>query len=164
MKQATREAWLRGVIVSIINAGMSGLAAWLVFGRQASIPVVGMGGIALDALPQSAVITFMTCLMTGLALRRSGQIPSVGWGDLTVQSLAAAFVVAVLTGAVGWMMLTALTPTHWTSSAVIAYKMVYGAVLGLILMRPALWFAMQDVRPLSRCRSILLRNDTRPPT
>ncbi|MBC2670189.1 MHYT domain-containing protein [Novosphingobium piscinae] len=132
----------RETLVSVvINTVLSAAAFWLVFRGQDPVQVWGLGYWVFDFIPQSFMIALMSTLVPGaIAGRavRAGRIRPAGApgrlpGNLVVRALLMAVLGVVLgtaavAGLAGLAGLSALSP-----SAALALKMVYGALLALIV-------------------------------
>lgn len=143
-------------IAAVINAVLSAAFVILAFGGRSRIPVFGWGGLAADAAPQSFMIALMSCLIPTLLARRR-----VAAG--TVAPLAPAFrlprriatrvvVVALSTAAVALVAQSALLSPFglwWPFANVLAFKCIYGAVLGAAVAALSIRFELGRARALS---------------
>lgn len=123
------------LISAAINCALSVAFTFLAFGGQARI---GWSALALDALPQSFAIALMATLVPTLLTRkrmRSGLIASLptSGGRPRHNALLRALIVALGTTAVAGVLhylLLPLGPVDWSFAAVLAFKSLYGALLG----------------------------------
>lgn len=138
-------------IAAVISAVLSIVFLLLVFGLPVTIPVAGRGGLVMDAVPQSAVIALMSSLVPTLLTRRRvrtgavAPLPGTSWlpRHALVRALVIAVTVAVL-GVAAHALLLPLGPAHWRFAAVLAYKPLYGALLGAAVARMATIAALKD--------------------
>lgn len=138
-------------VAAVISAVLSIVFLLLVFGLPVTIPVAGRGGLVMDSVPQTAVIALMSSLVpTWLTRRRVrggavASLPGTSWlpRHALVRALAIAVTVAVL-GAAAHALLLPLGPAHWQFAAVLAYKPLYGALLGAAVARMATVAALKD--------------------
>jgi hypothetical protein len=123
------------LISAAINLALSVAFTFLAFGGQARI---GWAALAWDALPQSFAITLMATLVPTLLTRkrlRTGTIAplstSYGKGrhNAFVRALILALVATAIAGLLHYVLLP-LGPAKWSFAAVLAYKSIYGALLG----------------------------------
>jgi hypothetical protein len=134
-----------------INAVLSALFVFLLFGGSETIPV---RDIALDAVPQSFMIALMTTIVPTLLTRkrlRQGEVEALADANalpsnLLLRALLVAAASAVIGGALHWLLLPALAPATWSFLALLAYKIVYGAVLAWLLGPILLRRALADAR------------------
>lgn len=138
-------------IAAVINAVLSAAFAWVVFGGQAVVPVLGWRGLAVDTVPQSLMVALMSCLVPTLLTRRriaAGQVavlpPGRRWPrHALVRALGIAVPIAALAGLAGMAVLP-LTGPAWSLTAVATLKPLYGALLGATIARLAVTLALKD--------------------
>lgn len=138
-------------IAAVINAALSAVFVWLVFGGQAVVPVLGWRGLAVDTVPQSLMVALMSCLVPTVLTRRrlaAGRVTALSAGrrwprHALVRALLVAVPIAALAGLVGAAVLP-LTGSSWSFGAVAALKPLYGALLGAIIARLAVLLALGD--------------------
>ena len=120
-----------------ISAVLSLVFCFLVFGRQALVPVGGAGGLIVDSLPQSFMVALMSSLVPTLLTRRrvrSGAVPCrEGRGRLPSHALLRALLFACCAAGIGGV-LTAIIltfgPGEWPFAPMAMIKTAYGALLG----------------------------------
>jgi hypothetical protein len=133
-----------------INAALSALFCVALFAGREAIPV---GDIVLDALPQSFMIALMATIVPTAITRkrlRTGTIaPLAGGGgplpaNLALRGLLVAAACALAGGLLHWLALPRLTPETWAFAPLLAYKIVYGGVLALLIGPFVLRWALAD--------------------
>jgi hypothetical protein len=124
-------------IGSAISAALSLAFCFLVFGGQQPVPVGGLGGLIVDALPQSFMVALMSSLVPTLLTRRrvrAGVIPGrEGRRGLPAQALLRALMFACCTAGIGGLLTAVILsfgPMDWPFATVAAAKTTYGALLG----------------------------------
>jgi hypothetical protein len=125
----------------VINALLSALFFWLVFGPVPIVPVPGIGAFAFDFLPQGFMIGLMATLVPGALTRRklrAGGIAALHGTTRLPRSLPVrALLVALSTGLIGWGLATAalarlgLAALPWETALII--KIICGGVIGGII-------------------------------
>jgi hypothetical protein len=131
-----------------INAALSALFGFLVFGGRDSFPP---RDIILDALPQSFMIALMTTIVpTWLTRRRlrAGSVEPASAGasllprNLLARALVAGIVASALGLALNWLLVSQADTASWSFAALLGFKIGYGALLaalcGPLLLRRAL--------------------------
>jgi len=140
-------------VSGVVNAVLSIIFFLLVFGLSEAVPVAGNPGLVVDALPQTFMVVFMTTLVQTLLTRqrlRKGQLEALdGRGaplpaNLFVRALAIAIVAVLAAGALHALLLPGLTPATWPFMTALAYKGVYGALVGMAVSRLILPAALRD--------------------
>ena len=135
-----------------INAALSALFVFLVFGGRGRIPV---GDIVLDSLPQSFMIALMATLVpTAITRRRlrNGAIAPLAAertllpANLLWRALLVAVAATLAGGLLHALLLPRFAPPLWPFGALLAYKMLYGAALALLVGPVALRRALADRR------------------
>ena len=138
------------LIAVAINSALSALFAFIVFGGNGAAPV---GDVAFDAFPQSFMIALMTTLVPTAITRRRvrlGAVPPLTGRsprlprNLLLRALLVAAAAALVGGGLHWLLLPQLAPPLWAFGAVLVYKIVYGALLALLLAPPILRAALAD--------------------
>jgi hypothetical protein len=145
-----RKAYLRTetAISIVINAVLSLGFFWLVFGFAPFVPVAGLGGYAVDFLPQSFMIALMSTLMPGIitagrirAGRIGGQAQSTG--ALLRRSVLTA-VVAMLVGiTIAAILLVISTEAALPWGPTLFAKILYGGLLAAIVTPIGLRYALR---------------------
>jgi len=144
----------------VINSVLSALFFWLVFGGVDPVLVWGMGNWVFDFLPQSFMIALMSTLVPGALTAkaiRAGKIAGNGprnW--LPANLLARAVVLAILSAAGGTALVALLviavgvtlslpwSITELSATTALALKVIYGAILALIVTPPGLRQALAN--------------------
>jgi hypothetical protein len=130
------EASIGGVFSAVISLGF----CLLIFGRQQRVPVVGLHGLIVDALPQTFMIALMATLVPTLLTQsrlRRGLIPArIGssvparWGAL-LNSITVAVGATLLM--VGLHLILLVGPASFGFVWVATAKTLYGFTLGALL-------------------------------
>ena len=140
------------LIAVAINSALSALFALIVFGGNDAAPVVD---VAFDAFPQSFMIALMTTLVPTAITRRRlrlGAVPPLAAGavrlprNLLLRALLVAAAAALVGGGLNWLLLPQLAPALLAFVPVLAYKILYGALLALLLAPVVLRTALADGR------------------
>jgi hypothetical protein len=157
MTEAQRSYIHRETAIGVaINAALSALFAFVVFGGRALVPV---DEIVLDALPQSFMIALMATLVPTAITRRRLRAGSIAPlpaltsrlpGHLLLRGLLVAVVAALVGGALHWLLLPRLAPGAWPFLPLLAYKIVYGGALALLVGPIVLRRALADVPPAAQ--------------
>ncbi|QAY78117.1 hypothetical protein [Sphingosinicella sp. BN140058] len=121
-----------------INGALSALFAWLVFAGTTPAPVEA---VARDAFPQSFMIALMTTvvptLLTHRRLRAGAVAPLAAVPmlprALLVRAALVAMTAAFLTGGAHVLLLPRLAGPFWPLLPLLAYKIVYGGLLALLI-------------------------------
>ena len=133
-----------------INSALSALFALIVFGGKDAAPV---RDVAFDAFPQSFMIALMTTLVpTALTRRRlrQGAVPPLATGamplprNLLLRALLVAVTGALVGGGLNWLLLPLLAPELWLFGPLLAFKILYGGLLALLLAPAILRRALAD--------------------
>ena len=121
-----------------INAALSAFFTFVAFGGNGA----AVGDVAIDALPQSFMIGLMTALVPTAITRsrlRRGVIASAAteksWlpDNMAVRASVVAVGAAIFGGGLQWLLLPLLTPAEWPFSTILGFKVIYGALLGLLI-------------------------------
>lgn len=144
-----------------LNVVISAFFAWLVFPKTGEIAMWGASGMAFDLLPTTFMILFMTTLALSLVTRRrikAGAIAPIDLEDapndfsglaakrlprnipLRAVTLAVGACVALIPFLVGALTLVGAASMNFPTFA--AFKMAYGAFLGLVFTPIILLSAM----------------------
>lgn len=137
---------------ALINAVISLLVAWLVFGRAGS-PVTDAQAFGADFLPQAFILSVMSSLVpTALTRRRlhqgvvapAARLPLPLPRNQLLRALLIGLVAMVVAGGVAAL----LTPAVWTGPlsmpAVYAVKVVFGVLLSIPVTLLAVRAALAD--------------------
>lgn len=138
-------------IAAVINAVLSELFVWLTFGGQAVVPVLGWRGLALDTVPQTLMIAFMSCLVPTILTRQrlgAGRVTSLPPGrkwphHAVVRALLIAVPSAMTAGLVALIVLP-LTGSPWSLAVIGVLKPIYGALIGGVIAWLAVTVALKD--------------------
>ena len=138
-------------VAAVISAVLSIVFVVLVFGGRDMVPVWGAGGLVVDALPQSAMIALMSALVPTLLTRRrmraGAVMPRAGRRWSPRHAVGRALVIAAaatLLAGIAHTALLPLGPARWPFVAVLAYKPIYGALLGGAVAWCAVMVALAD--------------------
>jgi hypothetical protein len=156
MTDAHRRYVNRETAVSVvINAVLSLLACWIVFGRQ-GLGAPDARAFAFDFLPQAFILSAMSTLLPGLVTRsrvRAGVVERLpgGVGFLPGNLLLRALVLATAALCLGGTAALLLTFVLWSGplgmGAVYVIKLVFGVLLAVPVTRLALRAALADPLP-----------------
>ena len=154
MNAAARAYLAREVLISLlINAILSALFVWLVFGTVSVVPVWGAGGLAFDFLPQTFMISLMSVLVPSALTRRrrrGGAVercePFLPWlpRNLFLRALSVAVVSTILFSSAGALLLDAAASEPVPIAIVAAFKTAYGALVAIIVTPLALCVALGE--------------------
>jgi hypothetical protein len=136
-------------VSAVINGALSLAFCLLLFGGEARVPVAGIHGLMVDAVPQGVMIALMSAivptLLTWRRLRR-GVLP--GGADRVEPSgnaLRQALLIAAIAAPASVMANAALLsigPPDWPFMTVAIVKTLYGAMLGAITASVAIRAAL----------------------
>ncbi len=137
--QATRSFGLRyylheAAVSAAINAVLSIVFALLVFGGRPSVPTHGPYSLAVDAVPQTFMISLMASLVPMLIARRRFALECAR-RRVAIDAFGCAIIATAIGGALHWLLLPG---SGWTLRAALIYKTVYGATLGAAITVAAL--------------------------
>lgn len=146
------------IVAMVLNAIVGAVFVWLMFGGQSAIGLWGQDGLAFDLLPTVFMITLMTTIALTLITRarmRKGAVPPMTGASrlprllpLRAVLLAVAAVVAIVPVSV--FLLWAIWSGPWSYGAVMAFKVAFSVLLGLLVTPPILRAALRDgVSPVS---------------
>jgi hypothetical protein len=151
--QHSRYLTIETAVSGIVNAVLSIIFFFIVFGKAEVIPVDGNPGLVVDALPQTFMVVFMTTLVQTLLTRqrlKKGQLEALdGRGaplpaNLFVRALVIAGLAVLVAGVLHALLLPALTPPEWPFLTALIYKGAYGALVGMAVSRLILPAALRD--------------------
>jgi hypothetical protein len=135
------------LISVIVNSLLSLFFAWVVFGKRENVDLWGPGGFAIDFLPQSFMVALMSTLVPGLLTRRrlrAGKVaPLKGLGlpmprNLLLRALLMALLAVIVFGGLGVLLSSVMWSGPVTPKAVLALKVLYGAVISVPITLVAL--------------------------
>lgn len=142
MNQAQR-AYLRTqlIVAAILNALLSALFVWLVFGGMERIELWGGTGLAADLVPTTFMITLMTTIGLTFATRatiRKGALealPPVRWlpANVFLRALLLALGATLLLVPLSAGILAAIWTSDWSYEAVLWFKIAFGVALGFLV-------------------------------
>lgn len=123
------------VIGAIINAILSAAFVFIVFGGHATVPVWGPGGLVLDAVPQTLMVSLMSMLVPGLLTRKrliAGKVNGAALATVGTIVRRSILVAVLLAGALTGLqsLLFSFGPPRFPFGVVLAAKVLYGAILG----------------------------------
>jgi hypothetical protein len=123
-------------ISAVLNAAISALFVWIMFGGSDAISLWGMEGLAFDLVPTTFMITFATTIALTLATRGKfgGPEPRRRLPRNPVLRALLFAPVATIALVPPTVLVLALTWTGpWSYDAVMAFKVIYGVALGFIV-------------------------------
>lgn len=135
-------------ISMVINAAISALMTWLVFGGAAG--GVARAAMVVDFVPQTFMVALMGSLVpSAIALRTirraaAGNLPAAPIGGLILRCVLIALVATFLLGGVGALLAVALLDAQIEFRALIVMKMLYGALVAAVLTPLALRRALSQ--------------------
>jgi hypothetical protein len=127
-------------IAAVINAVLSLIFVFLIFGGRARVPAFGTDGVVLDAIPQTLMVSLMSIVVPGLLTAkrvRDGKVeggPAPTAGAILSRGGIVAVLAALVLTALQFALLS-LGPPDYPFGPVLAAKMLYGAVLGAVIAR-----------------------------
>jgi hypothetical protein len=145
---------LRETAVSVvINAALSLLVAWLVFGRSGAASVDDAQAFAVDFLPQALILSLMSSLVPGALTRhrvRQGQIAPLAPlarpvpRNLLWRSVLLGVVAMLVAGGAALLLSLALWTGPLPLQTVYAIKTVFGVLLAVPVTLLAVRAALAD--------------------
>jgi len=143
MNTALRGYVVKETIISIvINSAISAFFVWLVFGGAKEVPLWGSGGLAVDFLPQTFMISLMSVLVPSALTRkrRRARLIAVGPSTLTwlprnlfLRAILLAALSTMIFSAIGTAVLSVLADGPIRIGTVWPLKIAYGALIGAIV-------------------------------
>jgi hypothetical protein len=143
------------IISAVINAVVSALFVWIVFHGLKNVVMWGPNGLAFDLVPTTFMITLMTCIALTLVTRkrmRKGIVPHLSGPrvfqlpkNAILRGLTMAVVATVLLVPATVGILIAANAAPMAYGHVMIYKIVYGALLGLVVTPVILINALKDM-------------------
>jgi lysylphosphatidylglycerol synthetase-like protein (DUF2156 family) len=145
---------LAETLISIaVNAAISAGFAFVVFGGRTGIGLWGPDGLALDFAPQTFMIALMSVLVptaltrrrirTGAIQKRRGRASYLP-RNLLVRALLVASLATVSLGGAAMLVLAATWSGALGFATVLPLKIIYGALVALLVTPPALRAAFCD--------------------
>jgi hypothetical protein len=140
-------------VSTLINAALSLLAAWLVFGGRTSIEAAGPRGFAMDFLPQTFMVSFMSTLIPTWLTRRRVRAGEVERGtspasrlprNLLVRALVSALAMTLVLGVAAMLLAPRLWGQPLPLAGLFGLKVAYGALISVPVTRFALRAALAD--------------------
>jgi hypothetical protein len=134
-----------------VNAALSLAFALLVFGQSETVPIWGVGGLVFDSVPQSFMVLFMGTLVPSLVMRKriaTGRLPDLGLlqiprpRHLMLRASLSAFAGTAVAASIHTAVLPAVSSSIVPFTAMLIYKIIYGAVLGAMATGFAVHFCL----------------------
>lgn len=149
---ATQRILATEAAISIVpNALVSALFVWLVFGGQTRVPLWGVHGLAFDLVPTTFMLTLMTTFALTLivrARRRRGLAGADGTlplpRRLPLRAVALALLLCLVFVPASVLLLWLGWDGDWSYGRVMAFKIAYGAGVGLVATPLAVLAALRD--------------------
>jgi hypothetical protein len=144
---------IESLIGATIGAIFSLAFTLTLFGGHTAVPLWGVKGIIIDAIPHTFMIALPSMLVPTLLTRRRIKHGAVEQllsnhktrlSNVMPRSVAVAIVATALGTGLYALILPNLTPATWSSAWVIAFKTAYGALVGLVISRLAVRTALRD--------------------
>jgi len=145
---ATAGDMMRGILLretmisTVPNAVVSAGFVWLLFGGQETIPLWGMTGLAFDLVPTTFMLTLMTTIALTLIFRkrgRDGALPAPGGlaplplpRNPVLRGITFGLALLLLFVPVSVGALAVVWQGDWSFSTVLAFKIVYGVLVGWV--------------------------------
>ena len=137
----------------IVNGLLNLLSAWLLFRHRGLVPITGSNGLALDAVGETFIVTFLSFLVPVLiarSRRRKGLLPIDT--DAPQKPSANPYLGALLVGLaftvvlvpLDYLFLPKVLPYGATLRNVLVWKTAYGAVIGAIASFLAITRALHE--------------------
>ena len=143
MARQQRLHMLRETLVSMmINASLSALFVFLIFGGRDRVALWGTGGLALDFVPQTFIIAFMATLVPSLITRRRIRLGKMAGaasgasklpGNLVMRSLMIAALVSIVAIPLAVAAIAFCSSGELNFATVLPMKILYGATLALLV-------------------------------
>jgi len=139
----------------VINATLSVLFALLVIHGNLAIPLWGLGGMALDFVPQTFMISFATAIAVTLSSRkrlRAGAVKPLTQSEagpfarlpqnVLVRALLIAATAAIVLSPMSAGALQAFEVTRLPANSFVVMKVLYGALVTLLIGPPVVRAAL----------------------
>lgn len=142
----------REMLISVaINAALSVLFFFLVFGGVKSVPLWGVGGWVLDFIPQSFMIALMSTFVPGVLaakrVRAGLVLPHTGRSLLPRSLVLRAILMACLTAVGGTVIVAGMIAAGGLDRLPFAFagalKVAYGGLLAALVTPPTLRAALR---------------------
>ncbi|MBA3895576.1 MAG: hypothetical protein H0X36_00230 [Sphingomonadaceae bacterium] len=145
--------WIQQAVSAVLNALVSALFVWVMFGGLTAVELWGKTGLAFDLVPTTFMITLMTAVALTLVTRaavRNGQVPPLATSGLPLPRhlllraplLALAATMTLVPLSVG--VLRSTWHGDWSYGAVMIFKIAYGVMLGAIITPIVIKAALAD--------------------
>jgi hypothetical protein len=137
----------------VLNAVVGAVFVRLMFGGRSTVGLWGTDGLAFDLLPTVFMITLMTTialtLITRARVRKGAVPPMTDMGPrlprpAPVRALLLAGAAALAIVPVSVLALWAVWTGPWSYGAVMAFKIAFSALVGLLVTPPILRAALRD--------------------
>ena len=141
------------IISIVINSAVSALFVWLAFSGATVVPVWGAGGLAIDFLPQTFMITLMSVLVPSAITRKRRRAGVVEAGpatpawlprNLLLRAILLALGSTVLFSALGRALLSVAADGSVDIGTVWPLKIACGALIAAIITPFAVRAALGD--------------------
>ncbi len=137
---------------AVFNAILNYLPAVLLFRGRAVVPASGPTGLVVDSIGETFFVVFLSTLVPTLiarSRRRAGTLPTLGPGDaprVNPYLRSALFTLAflVVCVSVNALLLPRLFPQGIAHGTVIAFKTLYGTVVGALASNLAIRKALRE--------------------
>lgn len=140
------------LISSMINGAFSFVFAYLAFHK---VGYVSSNQVLIDAIPQSLFVAFFAVFIPTLITRhrlRKGAISplsyhSHNWPDhALLRALTAGIFIAILSAGLHFIVLKVLATDTFEFQNLLAFKVVYGVVLSILITPKALLLALSEFK------------------
>lgn len=152
MQDISRYITKETMISFCANGLVNSVIIWIVFGRKTQIPLLGIGGIAIDFIPQLGAISLVGCIVPALLARsrlNSGTIcTDLGTARVRLRtilrnSLVSAICVTLVLGFAATAILMAIWPGPYEFREVFMIKAAAGCVVPFIITPRAISWALE---------------------
>lgn len=153
MTATQRVLAIEAAISVIPNALFSALFVWLLFRDAKAIPLWGTKGVAFDLVPTTFMLTLVTTIGLTLVIRarrRKGALHVADLGfpplprNVGARAVVLALSLSVLIVPVTVLALHLLWASNWSYAEMLAFKVAYGVMVGLVATPLVVLAALRD--------------------
>ena len=143
------ETAMSGLVNGILNC----VAAYAIFHGRGRIPTTGPGGLLIDTIGETFIVTALSVLIPSLIARhrrRAGTLPTFGGarpaGNLYLRAIVAGLIFTCVCVSCNAFLLPLIFPVGVSFGNVLLFKTLYGAVLGSIATALALHRVLREAQ------------------